>query len=30
MIAGVVVQLAYPVVFGTTAIVWFRRKGITT
>ena len=28
MITGIVVQLAYLVVFGTIAIVWFRRKDI--
>jgi ABC-2 type transport system permease protein len=28
MIVGVIVQLAYLVVFGTAAIVWFRRKDI--
>lgn len=28
MVAGIVVQLAYLVVFGTAAIVWFRRKDI--
>lgn len=28
MVAGVAVQLAYLVVFGTAAVVWFRRKDI--
>jgi ABC-type transport system involved in multi-copper enzyme maturation permease subunit len=28
MITGIVVQLAYLAVFGTLAIVWFRRKDI--
>lgn len=28
MLVGVVVQLAYLVVFGTAAVVWFRRKDI--
>jgi ABC-2 type transport system permease protein len=28
MIAGIVVQLAYLAVFGTLAVVWFRRKDI--
>ena len=28
MVAGVVVQLAYLVVFGTAALLWFRRKDI--
>ena len=28
MVAGVIVQLAYLVVFGTAAVVWFRRKDI--
>ena len=28
MVAGLVVQVAYLVVFGTAAIVWFRRKDI--
>jgi ABC-2 type transport system permease protein len=28
MIAGLIVQLAYLVVFGTAAVIWFRRKDI--
>ena len=28
MVAGIVVQVAYLVVFGAAAIVWFRRKDI--
>ena len=28
MVAGVIVQAAYLVVFGTAAIVWFKRKDI--
>jgi ABC-2 type transport system permease protein len=28
MIAGVVVQLVYLAVFGTAAVIWFRRKDI--
>ncbi len=28
MITGVIVQLAYLAVFGTIAVVWFRRKDI--
>ena len=28
MVAGIVVQLGYLVVFGTAAVLWFRRKDI--
>ena len=28
MVAGIVVQVAYLVVFGAIAVVWFRRKDI--
>jgi ABC-type transport system involved in multi-copper enzyme maturation permease subunit len=28
LLAGVVVQLVYLVVFGAAAVVWFRRKDI--
>ena len=28
MLAGIAVQLAYFVIFGTAAVVWFRRKDI--